>query len=160
MCPQACLIPGQAVVHIHSVAWLLQVRQAHFGKFDQHISLLVVIVIRRLRWVGLSATFEPCTACGSAVALSWRNMRLSVQPSFPHRVWALAFYAVLQLPAAVLACCRDGLDLGVLPPVTIFPRPNRCPASGLGLHSSVGKPSLDRDFCTLAHGVQISTNMC
>ena len=26
----------------------------------------------------------------------------------------------LQLPAAVLACCRDGLDLGVLPPVTIF----------------------------------------
>ena len=49
---------------------------------------------------------------------------------------------------------------GVLPPVTIFSRPKRCPASGFGWHSSVGKPSLDRDFCTLVQGVQISTNMC
>ena len=66
----------------------------------------------------------------------------------------------LELPAAVLACCRDGLDLGVLPPVMIFARPYRCPASGLGRYSSVGKPSLDRGFRNLARGVQISTNMC
>ena len=112
MCPQACLIQGQAVVHIHRVAWLLQVRHAHFGKFDQHIRLLVVVALHSRKWVGLSATFEPCATLCSAVALSWLYRRLSVQPSFPHSVWELAFYAVLQLPAAVLACCRDGLDLG------------------------------------------------
>ena len=63
---------------------------------------------------------------------------------------------------ARLACCRDsdGLDLGVLPPVTIFARPYRCSASGLGRYSSVEKPSLDRFFRNLARGVQISANMC
>ena len=71
--------------------------------------------------------------------------RLFVLPSFPRNVRALAFYAVLdfKLPAAILACCRDGLDLGILPPVTIFARPYRCPASGFWRYSSVGKPSLE-----------------
>ena len=90
------------------------------GEFDQHISLLAVVALRRRRWVALSAAFDPCAARGGAVALAGRDGRLSVPPSFPHSVWARAFYAVLELPAAVLACCRNGLDLGVLPPVTIF----------------------------------------
>ena len=92
--------------------------------------------------------------------LAERDRRLSVLPSFPCSARALAFYAVLELPAAVRAFCRDGLDLGVLHPVTIFALPYRCPASGFGLYSSVGKPSLDRGFCNLARGMQISANMC
>ena len=70
----------------------------------------------------------------------------AVPPSFPRSVSARAFYAVLELPAAVRASSRDGLDLGVLPPVTIFARPYRCPASGFGRYSSVRKPSLDGGF--------------
>ena len=36
----------------------------------------------------------------------------------------------------------------------------RCPASGFRRYSSFGKPSLDRGFCNLARGVQISANIC
>ena len=106
-----------------------------------------------------SATFDPCAARGGAVALTGRDWRLSVPPFFPRSVWERTFYAVLELSAAVLACGRDGLDLGVLPPVTIFARPYRFPASGFRRYSIVGKPSLDRGFCNLARGVQISANM-
>ena len=115
---------------------------------DRHIRLLEVVAHRR-RWVGRSAAFDPCAARGGAVALAGRNGRLSVPPSFPRSVRARAFYAVLELPAAVLACGRGGLDLGVLPPDTIFARPYRFPASGFGRNSSVGKPSLDRCFRNL-----------
>ena len=77
-----------------------------------------------------------------------------------------AFYAVLEfkLPAAVLACGSDGLDLGVLPSVTIisimiFARPHRCPATGLGLYSSVGKPSLDKASAILLEDSARSANI-
>ena len=81
----------------------------------------------------------PLRRRGGVVALARRDRRLSVPPSFPRSVREQAFYAVLELPAAVLACCRDVLDLGVLPPDAIFARPYRCPASGFGRYSSVGK---------------------
>ena len=54
------------------------------GEFDQHISLLAVVALRRRRWVALSAAFDPCAARGGAVALAGRDGRLSVPPSFPH----------------------------------------------------------------------------
>ena len=74
----------------------------------------MIVALRRRRWVALSAAFDPCAARGGAVILAGRDGRLSVPPSFPRSVRARAFYAVLELPAAVLACGRDGLDLGVL----------------------------------------------
>ena len=48
-----CLVPGQAVVYIHRVAYLLQARHAHFGEFDLHISLLVVIALHPCLWVAV-----------------------------------------------------------------------------------------------------------
>ena len=141
----------------HQVLGLRDLKHSHtvFGisKVGQKIAISVECL--------LSATFEPCAASCSAVALSWRDMRLSVQLSFPHSVWALAFYAVLQPP---VACCRPCMLQRWLgfggPASSHYFWPYRYPASGFRRHSSVGKPSLDRDFCTLAQGVQISTNMC
>ena len=96
----------------------------------------MIVALRRRRWVALSAAFDPCAARGGAVTLAGRDGRRFVPPSFPRSGRARAFYAVLELPLAVLACGRDGLDLGVLPPVTIFARPYRCPASGFGRYYS------------------------
>ena len=75
---------------------------------NEHASMRRLWLRSCRRWVALSAASDPCAACGGAVALAGRDGRRSVPPAFPHSVWARAFYAVLELPAAVFACCRDG----------------------------------------------------
>ena len=63
----------------------------------------MVVALCRRRWVARSAAFDRYAASGGAVALAGRDGRLSVQPSFPHSVRERAFYAVLELQAAVIA---------------------------------------------------------
>ena len=114
---------------------------------------------------GKATSTEEERRCDAAVALAGRDGHLSVPHSFPRSVRARAFFAVLDLPAAVLACGRDGLELWIrvsclLAPVLPGHTRVQQVVSG-GIPESENHPwTLDRDFCNLARGVQISSNMC
>ena len=99
--------------------------------------------------------------CDAAVSLaaSGRDGRLS------RSVRARAFYAVLDLPTAVLACGRDGLEPWICvsclqsPVLPGYTRVQQVVSGGI-LESENHPWALDIGFCNLARGVQISANMC